>query len=72
MLVIPSIHGGGAERVAVDLANYWAYKGYDVSILTQSDPKTDLYVADDRVMRLSTHQHGEVGLFAQFKKITGD
>jgi len=69
MLVIPSIHGGGAERVAVDLANYWAYKGYDVSILTQSDPKTDLYVADDRVMRLSTHQHGEVGLFAQFKKI---
>lgn len=34
--VIEDLSGGGAERVCVNLANAWAARGWDVTILTQS------------------------------------
>ena len=36
LLYIPSLRGGGAERVAVELARRWAYDGYEVIVLTLS------------------------------------
>ena len=43
MIVIHSLSGGGAERVAADLAAYWTEQGYRCSVVTQSDAQTDAY-----------------------------
>lgn len=69
LLVIPSLHGGGAERVAVNLAEYWHARGYEVTLLTQSDASSDVYVVNPQIRRISTHQFGQTGKLAQFRKI---
>lgn len=51
MIVIHSLRGGGAERVAVDLAAYWHRLGYEVSLVTQMSKKTDAYKVPEGVNR---------------------
>lgn len=51
MIVIHSLRGGGAERVAVDLSAYWLRLGYEVSIVTQMTAATDAYPLPEGVQR---------------------
>ena len=41
VLVTGSLHGGGAERVLCEMANYWAKKGWEVTFATWSGPEID-------------------------------
>src|SRR5690606_41325958 len=53
MIVIHSLSGGGAERVAADLSAYWVQRGYKVTVVTQADPGTDVYPLHPSVKRYS-------------------
>jgi glycosyltransferase involved in cell wall biosynthesis len=49
-LVVSSMHGGGAERVVSLMANYWAGKGWPVTVLTlHHGPESLSYALDPRV-----------------------
>ena len=37
VLIISSLLGGGAERILASMANYWAKKGWDITVLTLVD-----------------------------------
>jgi glycosyltransferase involved in cell wall biosynthesis len=51
-LVIAGLGGGGAERVCVNLANAWATRGYEATLLTISQNKrTPAYTIDASVER---------------------
>src|SRR2546421_9361855 len=50
--VIAGLGGGGAERVCINLANAWAARGSDVTIITFSQgAATPAYLIDPRVQR---------------------
>jgi len=52
-LVIATISGGGPERVATNMANYWAASGWEVTILTTDfNGQTPCYDLDPRVTHL--------------------
>ncbi|WP_345795954.1 glycosyltransferase family 4 protein [Castellaniella sp. MT123] len=51
MIVIHSLRGGGAERVAVDMAAYWLSRGYRVSVVTQTGLEHDAYALAEGVQR---------------------
>jgi len=54
LLLVASLQGGGAERQLSDMANYWAEKGWQVSLATWSGPEVeDFYPLDARVRRVS-------------------
>lgn len=61
MIVIHSLGGGGAERVAVDLAAAWLKLGYQVSVVTQSDSSTDVYTVSAGVTRYELRTAEETG-----------
>ena len=50
-LVISTLRGGGAERVVSNMANYWARKGWSVTVLTIfHGPDAPCYQLDPRVV----------------------
>lgn len=53
MIVIHSLGGGGAERVAIDLSAYWANHGYRVSLVTQAEVIADVYALPASVQRFA-------------------
>ncbi|HLU19557.1 MAG TPA: glycosyltransferase family 4 protein [Pusillimonas sp.] len=61
MIVIHSLRGGGAERVAVDLSSYWVSRGYRVALVTQADASGDVYELDHRVKRIVLGTAAETG-----------
>jgi len=52
LIFIHSLASGGAERVTVTLANHWASRDWDVTIVTIADPKKDFYQLDPAVRRI--------------------
>lgn len=53
LLFINSLQNGGAERVLALLANYWAKKGWNVTILTLSSADNDFYHLGASIKRIS-------------------
>lgn len=50
-LLIPTLNGGGAERIMSFMANHWAARGHEVHLITHDSPEHDFYPIDTRVMR---------------------
>lgn len=53
--LISSLSSGGAERVTANLANYWAGKGREVSVVTLSSEAEDFYELHPAVKRVALH-----------------
>lgn len=53
LFFIHSLSSGGAERVTTTLANYWAKKDWQITIVTNTDPESDFYELDPRIARVS-------------------
>ncbi len=51
LILVHSLSSGGAERVTSSLANYWARKGWSITILTVAGLETDFYSLDAGVRR---------------------
>lgn len=52
-LVIASLGDGGAERVMSLLANYWADRGENVTLITLETTAIDAYLIDSRITRVA-------------------
>ena len=63
--VISSLGAGGAERTVSLLANRWAARGQDVTIVTVAAPASDHYELDPRVERLALDLETESHSLAQ-------
>jgi len=53
VLVISSLGGGGAERVMTMLANAWAERGNEVTLITLASDRMDRYPLDPAVHRIA-------------------
>jgi glycosyltransferase involved in cell wall biosynthesis len=60
-MMISSLSSGGAERVATTLANYWAEKGWEISIITLAGTDRDFYAISPNIRRIPLHLVGESG-----------
>lgn len=61
LVVIHSLHGGGAERVAVDLSGEWARAGSAVTVVTLASAQDDAYVLHPSVKRVALDMAGASG-----------
>lgn len=52
LIFIHSLSGGGAERVASTLANYWSSAGWNITVLTLSGERMDTYTVNPSVHRI--------------------
>ncbi|RYH64479.1 MAG: glycosyltransferase, partial [Alcaligenaceae bacterium] len=53
LIFIHSLHSGGAERVAVNLANHWVQKGWRVTVVTLTRSAQDFYQLDHGAQRIA-------------------
>jgi glycosyltransferase involved in cell wall biosynthesis len=59
LIFIHSLSSGGAERVTVNLANHWADKGWQVTIVTLASESLDFYQLDPAVRRIVLNLAGD-------------
>jgi len=55
------MEGGGAERVSANLANYWAAKGWEVTIVTLAQQSLDFYELHPAIKRIALNLTAESG-----------
>jgi glycosyltransferase involved in cell wall biosynthesis len=58
LIFISSLNGGGAERVTATLANHWARKGWNVSIVTLEPQSDDFYELHPAIKRIALDLSG--------------
>lgn len=61
LIFLNSLAGGGTERVAATLANFWARKGWNVTVVTINPESDDFYRLDPQVHRIALDLAGESG-----------
>jgi glycosyltransferase involved in cell wall biosynthesis len=59
VIFINSLAGGGAERAAATLANHWARKQWDVTIVTLAPQSLDFYPLEPTVRRIALDLAGD-------------
>lgn len=59
VIFINNLAGGGAERVAATLANHWARKQWNITIVTLGPQSLDFYPLDPAVRRISLNLSGD-------------
>ena len=52
ILFISSLSSGGAERVTVNLANYWVSIGWNITIITLRSKTKDFYKINEKINRI--------------------
>lgn len=61
LIVIHSLHSGGAERVTANLANHWAAQGWRVTVVTLTSTAQDFYQLHPAVQRIALDVAGASG-----------
>lgn len=61
LIFIHSLHSGGAERVTATLANHWAQKGWQVTVVTLTSDSQDFYQLHTAVLRVGLNVARESG-----------
>lgn len=61
LFFIHSLHSGGAERVTANLANHWAAKGWQVTVVTLTPATQDFYQLAPDVRRIALNVTSESG-----------
>jgi glycosyltransferase involved in cell wall biosynthesis len=74
VIFIHSMGGGGAERVAANLANHWAAKGWQITIVTLSPQSGDFYTLNPAVTRIALALDGDsrnslVGMVQNLRRV---
>lgn len=74
LIFIYSMSSGGAERVSASLANHWAAKGWEVTIVTLSQKSLDFYELHPAVKRTALELAGEsanvlAGLWQNIRRV---
>ncbi len=74
LIFISALTSGGAERVAANLANYWANKGWQVTVVTLSDGSNDFYELAPTVERvcldlLRVSDNFLIGIFNNLRRV---
>lgn len=74
VIFIHSMGGGGAERVVANLANHWAAKGRQITIVTLSAQSHDFYALHPAVARIALALDGDsrnslVGIVQNLRRV---
>lgn len=74
LIYIGSLSSGGAERVTANLANYWAAKGWTITVVTLAPRRLDFYELHPAVARIALNQtsdsaHPVIGVWNNLRRI---